>query len=92
MKFLICASLIIFGCNHYKPPKPIPDVELACEAECANLRKLDCPWAKDTPAGATCEQRCESRESTGYTTGYPHCVANAKTCEEADHFSAYGCN
>jgi hypothetical protein len=73
------------------PQEPVTPHTSACEAACSTLRALECPWAAPTPAGATCEQRCEKREKQGYDTGHPECVASATTCLEADKMSSEGC-
>jgi len=87
----LAVGILLGGaCTPARPPLN-PDGGASCPAACARLRVLGCPWAAPTPAGATCEQRCEATESTGYTTAHPQCVAVARDCDEADRVSAEGC-
>jgi hypothetical protein len=88
--WLIPVYLLAMSCGPARPP--VSPGLASCPAACDNLRNMQCPWAADTPAGATCEQRCENRERSGYDTGHPECVAIATSCEQADGFSASGCD
>ena len=75
----------------YPDPATPASSEPPCAAACGVLRDLGCESAATTPGGATCEQVCESVESTGYATTHPECVALARDCAEAERVSAHGC-
>lgn len=83
--------LAVCACGGYQPPNPSPGDIDACAAKCARLAELGCETAGPTPEGATCEDRCETAERSGYTTTHPACVAEATSCEDAEERSKRGC-
>lgn len=85
------ATLPIAACATYQELSPqsvpttvTPGSEEDCKAACANGRTLRCEFSENTPDGGTCEAMCRNAESSGYTSMHPACVAQAKSCEQAD--------
>ena len=63
-------------------PNPMPGAQ--CPDVCANMVKLDCPAAKPTAKGATCEQVCVNFQTSGLASWNLGCRATALTCAAAD--------
>jgi hypothetical protein len=82
--------ILVSGCGLLHVDHPIMP-EVACSNACARLAELGCESAKPTPEGTTCEQICYDTEASGFSTMHPKCVAEATSCEDADHVSAHGC-
>lgn len=67
------------------PPVPPPQPATAtCADVCANMAKLDCPSAKPTARGATCERVCQNFQDSGIATWDLPCRSVALSCATAD--------
>lgn len=89
--FVLLIGVSLLGGNCDPPPdyptriRPIEAGTPAdCKAACDHLRSLGCEEGNPTPKGATCEDVCNSVESSGTVTLDPGCVANIAKCEEID--------
>lgn len=89
MKKFLCVFLLS-ACATYQevtpaperpPPVSSPD---ACHDSCETRRRLHCPSAEPTPAGASCEAVCQNAESSGYTSINPRCLARITACDQEE--------
>lgn len=86
----LALGLLAGSCVRDVPPTPGPGGD-GCEAACANLALLACPWATavgpdDQPGTAddiACERWCADYEREGVDL-HTSCVSSAATCESAD--------
>ncbi len=87
---LLTLPLSTAGCDpHEFAPRAVPQDPHSgtaedCAAACKNGRKLACVFAENTPEGGTCEAVCLNSETSGYASMNPACMAQAKSCEQAD--------
>ncbi len=88
--WIAIAIIMVAGCAPAKSPSTITDPG-SCEDACNRLQAMGCVAGQPTPKGTPCVQVCLDTERTGYTTMHPACVADARTCDEADLVSAEGC-
>jgi hypothetical protein len=54
----------------------------SCATACARLRALDCASGTPSPAGVSCEARCEAYQ--GFAPWNLACRTGASTCAESD--------
>lgn len=86
----LALGLLVGSCAHSPAPAPGPG-GAGCPAACANLVRLQCPWATavgpdDQPGTADdipCERWCADYEREGVDL-HTSCVSSAATCEAAD--------
>jgi hypothetical protein len=84
MKHFLVSILFAFSLASCPPvPTPAPGVA-TCAAVCANMTALNCPSAKPTAKGATCEQVCTNFQNSGITKLNLGCRASAVSCAAAD--------
>jgi hypothetical protein len=55
-----------------------------CESACENLQRLGCEEGHPTPDGDTCQDWCESVETSGFVSINPACIAAIQKCEDID--------
>ena len=84
---VIVPSIIFAACVR-GPNTPWPEgrPEL-CEAACDNLQRLGCEEGHPTPDGDTCQDWCESVETSGFISINPACLASIRKCEEIEDCS-----
>jgi hypothetical protein len=90
MQWFLIVAVLVAGCRPAVTPEYF-DADTCVEA-CDHGKKLGCEFAQPTPNGVECALVCIETELTGWSRWYPECVLRATTCEEADRFSAHGCN
>ena len=93
MKHLIgiVLALALAGCPKTYHPGPTPDVRDTdqCEAAEEKLEELECKDRRGDPMwvnrkGEPFQETCRIAQEEGTIFLNPKCIANAKTCEEAN--------
>jgi hypothetical protein len=87
----MCAALFVAmaacvpGCPKPGPAPVTPTAGDAAPATCLDLcrhgAQLACPWAADTPAGATCLQVCANNQGAGIAPWDLSCRVAASVCD-----------
>lgn len=92
MKWLMLGILLAVCCEGCPKPSPVPVTPSAasdaapgtCLDVCRNGASLGCPFAADTPAGATCVTFCANYQDVAARPWDLTCRANAKSCAAID--------
>jgi len=89
MKYVIVLLLFVTGCTLVPGPGPKPDDTNMCGQAGLNLEKLKCLDSRGgkmwiNSKGVPFEKTCQRAQDIGGAALDPVCIANAKTCEEAN--------
>lgn len=93
MRALTLACSLLLACGGPSELPETPEMRGGCENAGARLAKLGCEAAKGSPgpdlAYGTADdvsfaEACVDLERTGLVELNTHCLANARSCEEAD--------
>ncbi len=80
MKRFCIPFLLAFFPTACPPTSPVA----GCAAVCANMARLNCPSAKPTAYGQTCEQVCVNLQNSEIAKWNLDCRARAESCAAAD--------
>jgi hypothetical protein len=86
MTRFLCTLLMICACAT-GTVQPLPTPPATCIDVCSNMAQLDCPGARPTAAGASCEIVCTNFQR-GPAPWDLLCRAVAKSCELMDQCEA----
>jgi len=85
-RWWLIAALVAAGCagkldpTPVQPPAPTQPGPATCLDLCRHGVQLNCPWAADTPNGASCSTVCQNNQDANITSWDLDCRTRSSSC------------